>query len=54
MMIPYDSNHEITVPFREISLNPSALEDPVRVYDTSGPFTDGSEIDLEEGIKRVR
>src|ERR1700744_2952000 len=30
---------DINVPFREIALDPSAREEPVRVYDCSGPYT---------------
>ena len=30
----------IRVPLREIALEPSAKEPPVRVYDTTGPYTD--------------
>ncbi len=29
---------DILVPFREIALDPSANEPPVRVYDASGPY----------------
>jgi phosphomethylpyrimidine synthase len=36
---------------REIALDPSANEPPVRLYDTSGPFTDpNAAIDVERGI----
>jgi phosphomethylpyrimidine synthase len=35
-----DGFPDLRVPFREIPLDPSAREAPVRVYDTSGPFTD--------------
>ena len=40
---------DITVPFREIPLDPSANEAPFRTYDTSGPYTDPypRQIDLE-------
>ncbi len=45
----------LRVPFREISLHPSAKEPPVRVYDTSGPYTDpDAVIDLERGLPRHR
>jgi phosphomethylpyrimidine synthase len=46
---------DIPVPFREIALDPSANEPPVRVYDSSGPYTEaGAEIDLCRGVKLVR
>ncbi|ABS63763.1 thiamine biosynthesis protein ThiC [Parvibaculum lavamentivorans DS-1] len=45
----------LKVPFREIALHPSAKEPPVRVYDTSGPYTDPTaQIDLERGLPRTR
>jgi phosphomethylpyrimidine synthase len=46
---------DLRVPFREIELHPSAMEPPVRVYDTSGPYTDPkAQIDVEKGLPRVR
>src|SRR4051794_24166514 len=46
---------DISVPFREIVLDPSAREEPVRLYDTSGPYTEnGASIDLGAGLPRVR
>ena len=45
----------IRVPMREITLHESADEKPVRVYDTSGPYTDPDvEIDIYKGLPRVR
>ncbi|MCF8474558.1 MAG: phosphomethylpyrimidine synthase ThiC [Emcibacter sp.] len=45
----------IKVPMREITLHPSAQEKPVRVYDTSGPYTDpDAQIDIYKGLPRVR
>ena len=52
----------IRVPFREIALHPTRgargeteLNPPLRVYDTSGPYTDLSvEIDLEKGLPELR
>ncbi len=45
----------ITVPFREVPLDPSAKEPPVRLYDTSGPYTDdAAAIDLAAGLPRIR
>ena len=46
---------DIAVPFREIVLEPTAQEPPVRVYDTSGAYTDdAATIDLAAGLPRVR
>ncbi len=45
----------ISVPRRMIDLHPSANEDPVPVYDTSGPYSDPSvTIDVEKGLARER
>jgi phosphomethylpyrimidine synthase len=50
-----DGFPDLRVPFREIALDPSAREEPVRVYDTSGPFTDPEvTIDLAAGLPSVR
>jgi phosphomethylpyrimidine synthase len=54
--------HNLRVPFREISLTPSkaldgTLEDnpPVRVYDTSGPWTDPEQKhDVRDGLPALR
>ena len=46
---------DIAVPFREVVLDASAREEPVRLYDTSGPYTEeGAAIDLAAGLPRVR
>jgi phosphomethylpyrimidine synthase len=46
---------DMAVPFREITLDPSANEPPVRVYDPSGPYTqDAVSIDLSKGLPRIR
>ncbi len=46
---------DITVPFREIALHPTANEEPYRAYDTSGPYTDPAvTIGLETGLPPVR
>ncbi|VAW06983.1 Phosphomethylpyrimidine synthase ThiC [hydrothermal vent metagenome] len=46
---------EIRVPMREITLHPSANEKPVRVYDTSGPYSDPDvKIDIYKGLPRIR
>ncbi|MBN9508297.1 MAG: phosphomethylpyrimidine synthase ThiC, partial [Alphaproteobacteria bacterium] len=31
---------DILVPFREVAFHPTANEAPLRLYDTSGPYTD--------------
>ncbi len=56
------NKHNLRVPFREIALSPSkdfdgTLEEnaPVRVYDTSGVWTDPSEkCDVREGLPALR
>ncbi len=46
---------DIKVPFREIALDPSSGELPVRVYDPSGPYTEeAAQIDLSAGLPRLR
>jgi phosphomethylpyrimidine synthase len=46
---------EIRVPLREITLHESANEAPVRVYDTSGPYSDpAARIDIKAGLPRIR
>ncbi len=45
----------IAVPFREVVLDRSAAEPPVRLYDTSGPYTDDTAtIDLAAGLPPIR
>jgi phosphomethylpyrimidine synthase len=45
----------LKVPHREIDLHPTANEPPVRVYDTSGPYSDpNAQIDVEHGLPRDR
>ncbi len=54
--------HGMRVPLREIALQPTRgvrgeaeLNAPLRVYDTSGPYTDpAAEIDLERGLPELR
>ena len=56
------SQHNLRVPFREIALSPSKdfngnLEEnsPVRVYDTSGPWTDPEQrLDVRDGLPAHR
>ncbi|MEA2756523.1 MAG: phosphomethylpyrimidine synthase [Aliidongia sp.] len=46
---------EIRVAMREIDLDPSAGEPPVRVYDPSGPYSDpAATIDIAAGLKPLR
>ncbi len=45
----------IRVAMREIDLDPHSGEAPVRVYDTSGPYTDaGATIDINAGLPEIR
>ena len=46
---------ELRVAMREIDLEISAGEPPVRVYDTSGPYSDPAvEIDINKGLPELR
>lgn len=45
----------VRVPMREISVHPTSGEQPVTVYDTSGPYTDPNiKIDIARGLSRHR
>jgi len=45
----------LRVPMREIELHPSAGEEPLTVYDSSGPYTDQAvTIDSEKGLSALR
>ncbi|MBJ7535988.1 phosphomethylpyrimidine synthase ThiC [Rhodomicrobium vannielii ATCC 17100] len=45
----------VLVPFRQIALHESSGELPFRVYDTSGPYSDGAtQIDVNAGLARHR
>jgi phosphomethylpyrimidine synthase len=56
------SRSDIQVPMREITLSPTHLSDgsleanpPIRIYDTSGPYTDPSiEVDVRKGLPKMR
>ncbi|SDC09081.1 phosphomethylpyrimidine synthase ThiC [Shouchella lonarensis] len=55
------SRPDIQVPMREIELSPTTgsfgdeENDPVRVYDTSGPYTDPDyDVDVEKGLPALR
>lgn len=53
--IPGLLHSEIRVPMREISVHPTAGEPPLKVYDSSGPYTDPeTEIDIAKGLPRIR
>jgi phosphomethylpyrimidine synthase len=48
-------HHDIRVPMREIDLHETANEPPVRVYDTSGPYSDpDAQININVGLARTR
>jgi ThiC-associated domain len=43
----------VRVPFRQINLSDAAKEPPLRVYDSSGPYTDSTpKIDVANGLPR--
>src|SRR3546814_17530859 len=49
------SSDLIRVAMREIDLDPHSGEPPVRVYDTSGPYTDANAtIDINAGLPEIR
>jgi phosphomethylpyrimidine synthase len=46
---------DILVPFREVALHPTAKEPPLRLYDTSGPYTEAAvKTDLTAGLPKLR
>jgi phosphomethylpyrimidine synthase len=46
---------DLRVPLREIPLSEGSGEEPMRVYDPSGPYTDNDAVlDVEKGLKRTR
>ena len=46
---------DVQVAMREITLDPASGEPPLRVYDTSGPYTDPkARIDINAGLPRLR
>ncbi len=50
-----DVDPSVRVPFREVDLSPASGEPPLRLYDTSGPYTDPAHVvDLEAGLPRIR
>ena len=50
-MSPASRHGDLRVAMREIDLEPGANEPPVRVYDTSGPYSDPAvAIDIRTGL----
>ena len=53
--IHVETKSGLRVAMREIRLEPSSGEPPVRVYDTSGPYTDpAATIDIDAGLPELR
>ncbi|WP_221792556.1 phosphomethylpyrimidine synthase ThiC [Aquisediminimonas sediminicola] len=53
--VPANGNADVLVAMREISLEASSGEPPIRVYDTSGPYTDSNvQIDISAGLSPLR
>ena len=53
--VPSPTNPDVRVAMREITLEPSSGEAPVRVYDCSGPYTDpDATIDIQAGLSQLR
>ncbi|MCH2394355.1 phosphomethylpyrimidine synthase ThiC [Oceanibaculum sp.] len=53
--VPGTRHPDIRVALREIDLEPSSGEKPVRVYDASGPYTDpAASIDIARGLPALR
>jgi phosphomethylpyrimidine synthase len=53
--VPAQGNPDVKVAMREIHLEPSSGEPPVRVYDTSGPYSDpAARIDIMAGLPQLR
>jgi phosphomethylpyrimidine synthase len=49
------SHANLKVPFREIEIGAAAERHHLRVYDTSGPYTDPDvQVDVEKGLSRLR
>ena len=47
-----DAAPDLRVPLREIALSEAAAEEPVRIYDPSGIYTEAdAAIDVEKGLK---
>jgi len=53
--VPSPNDPTLRVAMREIDLEPSSGEPPLRVYDTSGPYTDpAARIDIMAGLPALR
>jgi phosphomethylpyrimidine synthase len=53
--VPAQGNPDVKVAMREIHLDPSCDDAPVRVYDTSGPYTDPvAKINIMAGLPQFR
>ncbi len=53
--VPSPGNKDVKVAMREIELEPTSGEPPVRVYDTSGPYSDpAAQIDINKGLPQLR
>lgn len=53
--VPSDRFPDVKVAMREVALDPSANEPPVRIYDPSGPYTDPlATIDIAQGLPPLR
>ncbi|HUA55511.1 MAG TPA: phosphomethylpyrimidine synthase ThiC [Candidatus Sulfotelmatobacter sp.] len=53
--VPGERHRDLRVAMREIDLTPSSGEPPVRVYDTSGPYSDPQvAIDIRKGLPALR
>lgn len=53
--VPGKKHRDIRVSMREITLEPSANEPPVRMYDTSGPYSDPAiTTDIRKGLAPIR
>lgn len=53
--VPAPGNPDVQVAMREIDLEPSSGEPPLRVYDTSGPYSDPAvSIDIRQGLQQKR
>ncbi len=53
--VPAQGNPDVLVAMREIHLEPGCGEAPVRVYDTSGPYSDPAiPIDIMRGLPQLR
>jgi phosphomethylpyrimidine synthase len=53
--VPAQGNPAVRVAMREIHLEPGSGEPPVRVYDTSGPYSDpDARIDIMAGLPQLR